>query len=195
MVQFLQWSNVSSLGSHQMHIVPSTARMSITDDESPGDLPAPVVAETPAPVPAIDQETEPRARFRGRLERLRGDADAYGRQSEETANLKLELMLLREENARLKADRHRPSDLGTLIDQLRLVAAQKGEAEMIDEGWTLVSESLSIREGLEQACLEIQAAIEAVQERLRSLALQLDDVVLDGLHTQNGAIADASSAS
>lgn len=169
-----------------MHIVPSTARVPVNDTED---------TETSAPVAATDRQVEPLARFRGRFERFRGDADAHGGRSEEVANIKLELMLLREENARLKAERHRPSDLGTLIDQLRLVAAHQGEAEMIDEGWTLVAECLTMREGLEQACLEIQASISAVQERLRMLAPKLDDVVLDSRQMPSAAIAGASPGS
>ncbi|MGO9974788.1 MAG: hypothetical protein ACLP01_18680 [Solirubrobacteraceae bacterium] len=82
---------------------------------------------------------------------------------DEDSDLKLTVMLLRGENARLKAARHDPSDVDTLIDGMRRLGAEKGGAEMIDEAWTLLSECLLIREGLEQACAEIQAAIGAVQ--------------------------------
>jgi hypothetical protein len=40
----------------------------------------------------------------------------------------------------------------------------------------MLSECLVIREGLEQACIEIQAAIGDVRARLGSLAIRLDDV-------------------
>ena len=70
--------------------------------------------------------------------------------------LQLQVMLLSEENARLKAERHRPSDIGTLIDQMRELGDQEGPGEVLDEAWTMLSECLVIRQGLEQACAEIQ---------------------------------------
>ncbi len=72
-------------------------------------------------------------------------------------------MLLGGENARLKAARRRASNVGTLIGEMRRLGAENGGAEMIHEAWTLPSECVLIREGLEQACVEIQAAIGAAQ--------------------------------
>jgi hypothetical protein len=117
---------------------------------------------------------DPFARFR----RVRANADvqANGETSEDEFALKLQVMLLSEENARLKSAQHRPSDIGTLIDQMRLLGAQEGEGETLDEAWTMLGECLVIREGLDQACIEIQAAIGDVRARLGSLAIRLDDV-------------------
>jgi hypothetical protein len=114
------------------------------------------------------------------LRRFRGDADAQvnGAAAEDEVALKLQVMLLSEENARLKAARHRPSDVGTLIDQMRQLGAQEGESEMLDEAWTMLSECLLIREGLDQACIEIQSAIGDVRARLGSLAIRIDDAAL-----------------
>jgi hypothetical protein len=73
---------------------------------------------------------------------------------------------LREENARLKAHRHRPHDLGTLIDHLRLVANPRPGPETVEDDWTAFSECLVIREALAQARLENEAAIRVIRERL-----------------------------
>jgi hypothetical protein len=94
---------------------------------------------------------------------------------EDGESLRLEVLLLREEIARLRTERHRPSDVGTLIDQLRYLAAENGEAEMADEVWSLLAEVMVIREGLEQACIELESAIGAVRRRLSGLSVRLDD--------------------
>ena len=120
--------------------------------------------------------TAAREPFAG-LRRLTGDANAQAHTAmddDETA-LKLQVMLLSEENARLKAARHRPSDVGTLIDQMRLLAASEGEGEMLDEAWTMLGECLVIQEGLDRACVEIQSAIGDVRDRLNGLAIRFKD--------------------
>jgi hypothetical protein len=155
--------------------------------DSPALAPSSRGAETvPAPVVPDRASTaeffrEPLARFR----RPRSDARrAPGdNAAQDEIALKLQVMLLGEENARLKADRHRPSDIGTLIDQMRELGAQEGPGEVLDEAWTMLSECLVIRQGLEQACAEIQVAIAGVRDRLGSLTIRLDDVTpADGGH-------------
>jgi hypothetical protein len=64
------------------------------------------------------------ARLRHRLGQFLGDVDV-GRgaaASEAETDLRLQVMLLREETARLTAARHRPANVGSLTDQLRLVS-------------------------------------------------------------------------
>src|SRR5450755_1624744 len=131
------------------------------------------IAVLSAPDRALSERLELSARFR----RLRGDArtQANGALGEDETALKHQVMLLSEENARLKAACHRPSDIGTLIDQMRLLGVQEDEGEVLDEAWTMLSECLVIREGLEQACIEIQSAIGDVRARLGSLAIRFDD--------------------
>jgi hypothetical protein len=131
-------------------------------------------------VPDRAVDAEPGREGFGRFRRARGDAHPAPRDSaapDELA-LQLQVMLLSEENARLKADRHRPSDVGTLIDQMRELGDQEGPGEVLDEAWTMLSECLVIRQGLEQACAEIQVAIAGVRERLGSLTIRLEDVTL-----------------
>jgi hypothetical protein len=154
----------------EIHIVPNSltlARSTVAE--------AVIAASSdPSETATAQAGREPFARFR----RFRGDAQVKvdGETVEDELALKLQVMLLSEENARLKAAQHRPSDIGTLIDQMRLLGAQEGESELLDEAWTMLSECLVIREGLEQACIEIQAAIGDVRARLGSLAIRLDDV-------------------
>jgi hypothetical protein len=124
----------------------------------------------------------PFARFRRSIERFRidGDEPATGGPFDDDRELEQELMLLREENVRLKVGRHRVSDIGTLIDQLRLVAVGEGEADAADEAWSILTECIVMREGLEQACAEIETAIGAVRRRLHDLGASFDAGGLDG---------------
>lgn len=132
----------------------------------------------------------------GRFWRARGDAQQASGDSaaEDEIALKLQVMLLSEENARLKAERHRPSDIGTLIEQMRELGDHEGPGEVVDEAWTMLSECLVIRQGLEQACAEIQMAIAGIRERLGSLSLRLGDVMpADGGHA-DGVSRQSSDA-
>jgi len=166
-----------------IHIVPEPSAPTVAPGAGePADDDAAVeAAATSAQISTSERTREPLARFRRRIGQLRGDADAFGGDDapNEVSDLKLEVMLLREENARLKAQSHRPSDVDTLVEHMRRLGAEKGDAEIVDEAWTLLSECLVIREGLEQACAEIQGAIGAVQGRLRNLAAKLDDRALE----------------
>ncbi|MGH2891191.1 MAG: hypothetical protein ACRDNJ_16355, partial [Solirubrobacteraceae bacterium] len=60
--------------------------------------------------------------------------------------LKAKVMLLREENARLKSARNRPADLGSAIDYARALslpdadAEADADAERLDDAWALLSE-------------------------------------------------------
>jgi hypothetical protein len=157
-------------------------RTQIQPSASPAPHTAPDDTDIRAQIAAVSEdhqsageraEREPFTRFR----RLRGDANtqANGAIAEDETALKLQVMLLSEENARLKAARHRPSDVGTLIDQMRLLAAREGEGEVLDEAWTMLSECLVIREGLDQACIEIQSAIDDVRDRLSALAITFEN--------------------
>jgi hypothetical protein len=136
----------------------------------------------------VYDEHDPRGYFRRRFVRNgNGNGHAATDSLEDVESLKLEVMLLREEIARLRTERHRPADIGTLINQLRHLAAENGEAEMEDEVWSLLAEVMVIREGLERACIELESAVGAVHHRLRGLSVELDG---DGLQW-NGHEPDA----
>lgn len=108
---------------------------------------------------------------------MNGNSDGIAAPQEMKA-LELELELLREDNARLRMAQHRPPDVGRLIDQLRLVAGERGQSELEDEVWSLLGQLLAMREGLEQVCSEIEATTSAVRARLQGLSVDLDAVGL-----------------
>ena len=117
-------------------------------------------------------------RLRRSIDRLVGDGDATWAEAsaDDCAELKLELLLLREENARLKADRHRPVDLGTLIEYLRLLGKQPANPATVEDAWRMLSDCHVVREALAQASVEIEATISALAEQLREGPRPLGDV-------------------
>jgi hypothetical protein len=152
------------------------------------------VAGGSAPTAAGEaQETaqrEPFGRFRRRLERIRSvpesEADAISIGGE--AELKLQLMLLREENARLKSARHQPASPGSVIDRVRLLSTTYDDGEALDDAWAVLNECLVIREGLDEMCAEILRAIERVRERL-ALTLSIERAPHEGTSGADGARA------
>jgi hypothetical protein len=121
-------------------------------------------------------EDQPLGRFRRRLERFRGlgDAEMLPGSIDDESELRLQVMLLREENARLKAARHQPASAGSAVDRIRLLNSHTSGTETVDEEWTVLSDCLVIREGLEQVCVEMHHAISAIQERLATLTLSFE---------------------
>ncbi len=134
-------------------------------------------------------DEQPFGRFRRRIERFRGpgDADIVPGSLDDESELRLQVMMLREENARLKAARHHPAGAGSAIESIRLLGSQAPDPDTLDEAWSLLSECLVIREGLEQVCVEMQRAIGAVQERLGALTITLDGAAEDGQLSVEGA--------
>ncbi|MGH2856143.1 MAG: hypothetical protein ACRDMJ_01515 [Solirubrobacteraceae bacterium] len=134
---------------------------------------------SPAPDP---EPREAFGRFRRRFDRIRAlpDLGAESSSPDDEAELEIKVMLLHEENARLKSARHRPSDFGSAIDRARVLsladaqaeaeAEADADAERLDDAWAVLSECMAIREGLDQVCAELQGAIETVRERLSTLA-------------------------
>jgi hypothetical protein len=100
----------------------------------------------------------------------RGRTDA-GLEVEPLAALRAELLLLREENARLKAARHRDPDVGVLIGRARAFAGLRADdvAGMEDESTQVLVEGLVIRESLLELCQEIERAMVAIEVRLSAL--------------------------
>ena len=119
---------------------------------------------------------EPGSRFRRRLERFKGLAETHELPGslDDEAELRLQLMLLREENARLKAARHQPPSPGTVIDRVRMLSTPATEAEQADDAWSVLADCLVIRESLDQACVEIQRAISSVRDRLDGITDRID---------------------
>jgi hypothetical protein len=90
--------------------------------------------------------------------------------------LETELALLREENATLKVDGHRPADTGRIIDGMRELRESAQNTEVLVEAAT--------RDGLLDACREIQQAMQGMRRRLNELPLDgdrgLTDPAVDG---------------
>jgi hypothetical protein len=135
---------------------------------------------------------QPFGRFRRNAVRGSAEAQRHDEELDEEADLQLQVMLLREENARLKAGRHRPSDVGTMIDELRLVASEE-EGDLLDDAWSLLSECLVIREGLAQACVEIENAVGSVRQRLATLVVRIEGLARDDSAVPGGASGGRAS--
>jgi hypothetical protein len=111
----------------------------------------------------------PRRRFR----RDAGTLDGDGRTAdgEPLASIHAELVLLREENARLKAAQHRRADISRLLDRARsLPAATADSGGASDDTAQLLFDGLVIRESLLEICREIERAMVAFQAKLDALA-------------------------
>ena len=85
-------------------------------------------------------------------------------------------MLLREENARLKAAQHRRADVGRLLDRARsLPAATADSGGAGDDTAQLLFDGLVIRESLLEICREIERAMVAFEAKLDALAMAAVD--------------------
>ncbi len=146
----------------------------------------PAGSEQPRPQTVARLDTEPFQGFKRRLERARGlvEEQQFSNSVDQEDNLRLQVMLLQEENARLKAARHKPADPGTLIEEVRTLAASSPVNELLDETWSLLAECLALREGLDRACIEIQAAMTSVRERLSTLGVKIEIGAPDEVRTQ-----------
>jgi hypothetical protein len=102
-----------------------------------------------------------------RFGRRRTDA---GTEPEPLNAMRAELLLLREENARLKAAQHRGADVGRVLRQARaLPAIEPDDDSIADETTRVLIEGLVIRESLLELCQEIERAMVAFEARLSAL--------------------------
>jgi hypothetical protein len=109
---------------------------------------------------------EPRRRFRRRSDRIPEAGDP-----QDIAAVHAELLLLREENARLKAAQHQRADVNRLIGRARsLAAAELDQDSVSDDVEQLLVEGLLVRESLLEICQEIERAMVAFEGKLNALA-------------------------
>jgi hypothetical protein len=101
--------------------------------------------------------------FRRRSRKLRVVADDAG---DPTVDLQAELTLLREENARLKAEKYRRPDLGTVLEQARALGEPGGAGDDADEAAQLLADGLMLRETLLKVCREMNQSMLALEARL-----------------------------
>jgi hypothetical protein len=114
------------------------------------------------------EEPRPRRRFR-RVGPLTADeASAIG---EPIALVHAEIVLLREENARLKAAQHRRADVSRLLDRARSLPTAAADRDgASDDTAQLLFDGLVIRESLLEICREIERAMVAFEAKLDALA-------------------------
>ncbi|WP_445149589.1 hypothetical protein [Baekduia sp. Peel2402] len=113
-----------------------------------------------------DGSDEPRRRFRRRSDQAQAQ-EAPGDMGDAYA----ELLLLREENARLKAAQHQRADVSRLIGRARsLTNAELDHDSLSDDAEQLLVEGLLIREALMEICQEIERSMVAFEGKLNALA-------------------------
>jgi len=125
----------------------------------------------------------PRRRFR----RARPDFDEGP--DEAIAALRAEILLLREENSRLKAAQHQRADVSRLLDRARSLSgpdANPDRHSLDDETAQLLVDGLVIRESLLEICQEIERTMVAFEARLNALAATGAD------HRHSGIDANAN---
>jgi hypothetical protein len=118
----------------------------------------------------MNAEDTPRGRRRFR--RVAGTFEDDGRPGggDPLDSVHAELVLLREENARLKAAQHRRADVGRLLDRARsLPAATADSGGASDDTAQLLFDGLVIRESLLEICREIERAMVAFEAKLDAL--------------------------
>jgi hypothetical protein len=105
-----------------------------------------------------------------RFGRRHADFEALAVAGESLGALRAELVLLREENARLKAAPHHAPDLTRLLDRARtLPTARVDDDSLADETTRVLIEGLVIRESLLEICQEIERAMVSFEARLKAL--------------------------
>ncbi len=114
----------------------------------------------------------------GRLLRM-GVSGGEGSSPAEVAlgELEMELALLREENARLKVERHRPPDAGRVIERMRHLGGSEGSDGAEPAAANAIEDCRAMRDGLLAACHEVQLAMQGIRGRLGELAVDLQDGV------------------
>jgi hypothetical protein len=121
----------------------------------------------------IDSRQESPSRRRRFRRRPRDGEDGDDRSLPE---MRAELVLLREENARLKAAEHEPSSFGKLLSRARAVAASPvAHEEFADEAVQALVEAIVLRDSLLEVCGELERSMARVKARLTALAEIGDD--------------------
>jgi hypothetical protein len=80
-----------------------------------------------------------------------------------------ELVLLREENARLKAARHQVPSFGHVVGQMRAMPDLERAEDAADEAAEMLAEVVVLRDSLLEVCEELERAMATVRSRLHRL--------------------------
>jgi hypothetical protein len=150
------------------------------------DRPAPEDAAEPRAGGHEDDDRQPRARRRFRRPRP-VDGQERALEAEPPNALEAEVLLLREENARLKAAQHQRADIGRLLDRARsLPSADFDSQSMSDDTAQMLVDGLVIRESLMEICQQIERAMVAFEARLNALASPVADGAEGSIEVTNG---------
>ena len=76
---------------------------------------------------------------------------------------------------------------------MRMLVDSSAVAEVLDETWSILGECLALREGLDRACIEIQAAMTSVRERLSTLGVKIESIGPEQARTQDQDEASLSA--
>ena len=104
-----------------------------------------------------------------RFGRRRSDYEALEAAGESLQALRAELILLREENARLKAAPHQSPDIARLLARARALPEPPDAAALADEATRLLIEGMVMRESLLEICQEIERAMVSFEAKLKAL--------------------------
>jgi hypothetical protein len=119
------------------------------------------------------ERPQPFRRFRASAGRSGGDAGYL-------ESIQSELVLLREENARLRFQRAQPPGADSMIERLKaLSVAQPPSEDTRDEAWHLISEALVMRDVLIDVCKEIGQTAVILQTRLSALTFDQPERMSD----------------
>jgi len=121
--------------------------------------------------PFPGRDTVPAAARAGRRRFRRRRHDQHGPTGADPIDEALaELVLLREENARLKAARHQVPSFGHVVGQMRAMPDIDHRAEdAADEAAEMLAEVVVLRDSLLEVCAELERAMATVRARLHSL--------------------------
>ena len=124
---------------------------------------------------------EPGTGLRRRLRREgAGSAGLSDSAAESLAAMHAELVLLREENARLRGAEHRRADIGRLLGRARSLQAPVDRDNLGDDVAQLLVDGLVIRESLLEICEELGRSLVAFEARLHALGAPVLDSADEG---------------
>ncbi|MDA0168484.1 hypothetical protein OJ998_05235 [Solirubrobacter taibaiensis] len=103
-----------------------------------------------------------------RTRRFSRRTDQPGAENDSLAELHAELVLLREENARLKAAEHAGPDIEGVLGRARRLSEARIDSDE-DEATSVLVEGLAIRESLLEICGQIERVMVRFETRLRAL--------------------------
>jgi hypothetical protein len=114
--------------------------------------------------PAVAVPRTRRRRFRRRRSDQHGAAH-----TDPIEDALAELVLLREENARLKAARHQVPSFGHVVGQMRALPDLERAEDAADEAAEMLAEVVVLRDSLLEVCEELERAMASVRARLYRL--------------------------